>query len=80
MVITSPSVNSNGKPPTKTYAESSQGISTFVKKGRRDNNTFIVVMPTRFCAVSAEFELAFVDAVDFADDAAGVLVKGVEDG
>jgi hypothetical protein len=32
--------------------------------------TFIVIVPTCRCSVSAECELTFVDAVDLADDAA----------
>lgn len=38
------------------------------KRREGARQTFIVIVPTRFCAVPAELELAFVDPVDFADD------------
>lgn len=71
MVITSPSVSSNGNPPTKTYAESTSRLDQRCGEDREGmTRTFIVIVPTCRCSVPAECELTFIDAVDLADDAA----------
>jgi hypothetical protein len=78
MVITSPSVSSNGKPPAKMYAESfdrqRSGISSSIIEPKPSSFTLIIIMPT--CSVEAELELSFVDPVDLADDTVFVRISG----
>lgn len=67
-VITSPSVKSYGKPPTKTYAESTSLSFPSGAWEKEAGLTLILIMPRSFGG-QAELQLALVNPVDLLDRA-----------